>query len=442
MSIYIGLGANLDSSFGTPPQTLKHLIKTLPKYGIMVLKISRFFKNPAWPDPNDPAYTNACIEIETQYSPQDLMAQLLEIEEKYGRKRSVPNAPRPLDLDIIDYKGRCLDEENLTVPHKGMHERASVLLPLFDIAPNWQHPISKTPLYDLMDDLPDKDKSQTIPTSHIHHLFGNESVLMGILNVTPDSFHDGGAYNALDQSLVHAHEMIQEGAKIIDIGGESTRPGADIVPIDEEINRVVPVIKALSSDIKNQDITLSIDTRNAKTMEAALDAGATMINDVSALTHDPNSIDVAGAFDGPVCLMHMIKDPKSMQNKPTYKDVCTEVKETLSAHMTQCIKAGIAPERLIIDPGIGFGKTLEHNLSLLKNIDLFHDLGAPIMLGVSRKSFIEKICPNTPSQDRLPGSLSSSLYAYSKGVQIFRTHDVAETKQAFDVFSAIEKSCN
>lgn len=437
--IYIAIGANIDSPFGSPQQSLEHLETVLKGHGVHVLKSSRLFRNPAWPNPNDPEFLNGCLEVETTLSPQDLLETLLKIEQQFGRERAQKNAPRSLDLDIIDYKSEVIDNDHLQLPHSRLHERGFVLLPLFDIAPNWQH-LEGAKISELIEKLSPETIDQTIPMIHKNHAFKSAPILMGIVNTTPDSFHDGGQHNDIDKAVEHARRLIDEGAQIIDIGGESTRPGAKPVSIEEEIKRTAPVIAILAAETEHKGIQISIDTRNAKTMEAAIDAGADMINDVSALTHDPRALEVVTQFGGHVCLMHMQGSPETMQDEPQYNDAVTEVMEYLKHRIDTCLKVGISIDKITVDPGIGFGKTLDQNLQILNNLDHFHDLGVPVLLGTSRKSFIEKICANTPSEQRLPGSLTSNLIGLDKDIQIFRVHDVAETKQAFDVHYAIKKA--
>jgi dihydropteroate synthase len=258
-------------------------------------------------------------------------------------------------------------------------------------------------------------------------------ILMGIVNATPDSFSDGGIHFDAGSAIAHATAMIQAGAGIIDIGGESTRPGAVPVPADEEIRRVVPVIAGLRAT----GVTISIDTRNARTMQAALDAGATMINDVSALTHDPDSLAVAARATGPVVLMHMQGEPATMQQAPAYDDVVLDVYDALEARIAMALAAGIALDRIVVDPGIGFGKTVTHNLALLAGLSLFHGLGVPLLVGVSRKGFIARLSAGEPADGRLGGSLAAGLAAVSQGAQIIRVHDVPETLQALRVATAI-----
>lgn len=261
----------------------------------------------------------------------------------------------------------------------------------------------------------------------------SDPVLMGIVNVTPDSFSDGGEFFDADKAIAHALKLKEEGAHILDIGGESTRPGAAPITVEEELRRVLPVIEGL----KNCGAMISIDTRHAPVMKAAIEAGAAMVNDVSALTHDPNAVKFVADAGVYVCLMHMKGDPRTMQVEPTYEDVFAEVYAYLENRMEACVKAGVKQEWIMIDPGIGFGKNLRHNLILLNQIGKFQSLGVPVLLGASRKSFIERIVPTATKGHRLPGSLASCLAAYDRGIRHFRVHDVAETAQALSVYKAI-----
>lgn len=258
-------------------------------------------------------------------------------------------------------------------------------------------------------------------------------VLMGIVNVTPDSFSDGGLYFDSAKAIEHGLKLRAEGAAILDVGGESTRPGADPVSAAEEIDRVVPVLEGL----RGCGAVLSVDTRRANVMVAALLAGATFINDVSALTFDPATMRVVADSGATVCLMHMKGDPKTMQDDPCYNDVFGEVFSYLKGRIAACEAAGIKHERIMVDPGIGFAKNLSHNMTLLNRIGEFEALGVPLMLGASRKRFIETICPGTPAKARVPGSLAACIAAYGQGVRHFRVHDVAETVQALAVYRRI-----
>ncbi|MEL6683932.1 MAG: dihydropteroate synthase [Pseudomonadota bacterium] len=258
--------------------------------------------------------------------------------------------------------------------------------------------------------------------------------IMGILNVTPDSFSDGGQFNAPDRALDHALAMQAEGAAIIDVGGESTRPGAVEVQIEDEIARTAPVIAAIRAQ---SDVPISIDTRKAAVGTAALEAGATLINDVAAFTFDPELAVVAAKSDAPVCIMHAQGSPETMQDDPSYDDVLLDVYDFLEERIAAAVAAGIPRDQIVVDPGIGFGKTLEHNLILLRGIAMFHALGCPILLGASRKRFIGTIGGGQDATDRLGGSVAVALFAARQGVQILRVHDIFATKQALDLEWAI-----
>ncbi len=260
--------------------------------------------------------------------------------------------------------------------------------------------------------------------------------VMGIVNVTPDSFSDGGDAFEQGAAVARGLALAGQGAAIIDVGGESTRPGSKPVSSPEQISRIEPVIRALAG----KGLVVSVDTRSAEVMNAALEAGAAIINDVSALMGDPASLDVVAASQASVVLMHMQGDPQSMQNEPKYENVTQDVFEFLSRRIDVLAARGIEKTRIAIDPGIGFGKTLEHNLALLNQVDLFCELGCAILIGVSRKSFIAKLGKDEPAKDRLPGSLAAGLAAIAKGANILRVHDVAETMQAITVWQGIQNA--
>jgi dihydropteroate synthase len=255
--------------------------------------------------------------------------------------------------------------------------------------------------------------------------------VMGILNVTPDSFSDGGKYTQFDYALEQAKQMIADGATIIDIGGESTRPGAEAVSENDELARVIPVLKAIKQRF---NIVVSIDTSKASVMSAAIDAGADMINDVRALQNDGCLAAIANS-NVPVCLMHMQGIPKNMQNSPSYDHVINDIRVFFQQRIDTCISAGIARERLILDPGFGFGKTLEQNFYLLANLSKFNQLGLPLLVGLSRKSMIGNLL-NREVERRLAGSLATAIIAAQQGAHIIRVHDVQETVDALKVLKA------
>jgi dihydropteroate synthase len=262
-------------------------------------------------------------------------------------------------------------------------------------------------------------------------------VVMGILNVTPDSFSDGGDFVRLDAAVRQAEIICAAGAKILDIGGESTRPGAAIISVEEEINRVVPAIKAVRQIAAQYNVNISIDTRRAAVMQAAMDAGADIINDVSALAFDAAALPLVTKNNWPVVLMHMRGTPQDMQSYAQYQNVAQEVGDELGARITACRAAGIAAENICIDPGIGFAKTTTHNIALLQNLNDLQKLGKPILIGVSRKRFIGEITGADNPKDRAAGSLAAALFAVQQGANIIRTHEVAETVQTLKVWQAL-----
>ncbi|MBU1694278.1 MAG: dihydropteroate synthase [Verrucomicrobia bacterium] len=252
---------------------------------------------------------------------------------------------------------------------------------------------------------------------------GRRTLLMGVLNVTPDSFSDGGRFLDPKRAAEQARRMIAEGADLLDIGGESTRPGAAPVPADEELHRVLPVIEAIRA---GSDIPLSVDTRKAAVASRALEAGADIINDVSALTADPGMPEVAARYRAGVILMHMQGAPPTMQASPQYEQVVQEVRDYLAARLEALAACGLARESMAVDPGIGFGKTLEHNVQLLARLETLTALGRPLILGVSRKSFLGRITGREMG-DRLAGSLAAAAWAIARGAHVIRAHDIKET---------------
>jgi dihydropteroate synthase len=259
--------------------------------------------------------------------------------------------------------------------------------------------------------------------------------IMGVLNVTPDSFSDGGRHLALPDAVAGAWALAEAGADIIDVGGESTRPGADPVAPAAEIERVVPVIAALRADGFVGPI--SIDTRSAAVARAAFDAGADLFNDVSAMTHDAASLGLAAASGRPVCLMHARGDPKTMQDRPAYDDVLLDVADWLEARLAAAEAVGIGRERILVDPGIGFGKSVEHNIALVRGLAILHGTGCAILFGASRKRFIGAIGAAPDTAARVPGSLAVALEALRQGAQVIRVHDAAETRQALALWAAL-----
>lgn len=259
--------------------------------------------------------------------------------------------------------------------------------------------------------------------------------VMGILNVTPDSFSDGGRFSQLDAALRHARAMVDAGATLIDVGGESTRPGARMVSPLEELERVAPIVELIHREL---DVIISVDTSTPAVMREVARLGAGLINDVRSLRRE-GALDAAAATGLPVCLMHMLGEPGDMQDNPQYRDIVGEVGEFLVERVAQCAAVGITPDRIILDPGFGFAKNLQHNLSLFKHMDALHALGRPLLVGVSRKSMIG-LALNRPVGERLHGSLALAALAIVKGARILRVHDVAETVDVVRMLAAVESA--
>jgi dihydropteroate synthase len=258
-----------------------------------------------------------------------------------------------------------------------------------------------------------------------------DPLVMGIVNVTPDSFSDGGLFLDADVAIAHGRELSAEGAQILDIGGESTRPGAEPVGADEEIRRVIPVIEALS----REDVRISIDTTKASVAKRALDAGATIVNDVAAFRFDPEIASVTAEAGATCVLMHMLGEPRTMQRDPHYDEVVSDVKAFLEDRLAFATREGIPEERIWLDPGIGFGKTVEHNLELIARLDEIVAIGRPVVFGASRKSFLGKLT-GRQVDERLAGTIASNIIAYERGARVFRVHDVAPAVDALKVASA------
>jgi dihydropteroate synthase len=256
---------------------------------------------------------------------------------------------------------------------------------------------------------------------------------VGIVNVTPDSFSDGGWFYEADAAIAHGHALRAEGAAILDVGGESTRPGSDSVPLDEELRRVLPVVESLAGD----GASVSIDTRNAEVARRALAAGASFVNDVSALRHDPEMAGVVADAGVPLCLMHMLGEPKTMQDAPRYDDVVEDVARFLEGRLAAAVDAGVREEQVCLDPGIGFGKTVQHNLALLKAVPRLCAIGRPVMVGASRKRFIGTLTSRERADERTGGSIGAAVVAFLGGATFLRVHDVAPTVDALRVAAAV-----
>jgi dihydropteroate synthase len=264
-------------------------------------------------------------------------------------------------------------------------------------------------------------------------LAARRRLVCGILNVTPDSFSDGGRHDSLDRAVEHGCRLAAEGADLIDIGGESTRPGSRPPSLAEELDRVVPVVEALAREV---GVPLSVDTSRPEVMRAAVATGASMVNDVRALQR-PGALEAAAQLGVPVCLMHMQRSPETMQEDPRYQDVVTEVRTFLARRIAACLDVGVRPEHLVVDPGFGFGKTLSHNVELLASLGRLSSLGLPIMVGLSRKSMLGQLTGRAVG-NRLPGSLAAAVVAAQRGAAVLRVHDVAATRDVLAILDAVD----
>jgi dihydropteroate synthase/2-amino-4-hydroxy-6-hydroxymethyldihydropteridine diphosphokinase len=421
--ILIALGANLPSAEGAPRETLRRALASLAARGLPIVARSRLFLTEPVPRSSQPWYVNQVVAVRTDRAPEEILGTLLAVERQFGRERGERNAARALDLDLIAYRDLRLDTPELVLPHPRMQERAFVLAPLADIAPEWRHPVLGETAAALL--------ARTDRTGV--RALKDTPLLMGVVNVTPDSFSDGGRFETTEAAIAQAVSLMEAGADILDIGGESTRPGADPVPESEELDRVIPVIEGIRAE--NADVRISIDTSKAGVAEAALDAGADYVNDVTALRGDPDMAALVAEREAGVCLMHMLGTPRTTQAQADYDDVVADVKAFLAARIEAATAAGIALARIEVDPGIGFAKTVDHNLELLHRLGELTDLGRPIVLGTSRKSFLGKIT-GRETAERMPATLATVVMGYERGAEVFRVHDVAPARDALAVAAA------
>ena len=409
---------------------------------------------------DQPAFLNGAVEIHTDFSPHSFLYRLKRVEKHLGRNFSeITNGPRPVDLDILCYdhisndgssfSPMTVESSDLIVPHLGIQEREFVLAPLREVAGDaYNHPKLNRTIGDLFEDLVatnGEDAVRVLPLRGNRMLVFNETIIMGILNVTPDSFSDGGKWNtSIDIAVRRALEMVQEGAGIIDIGGESTRPGAKEISIKEQIQRTIPVIERIRQE---SDIPISVDTRHAAVAKAAIEAGADIVNDVSGGNFDPDMFATVAKLGVPFIMMHMRGTPETMQTKTDYEDVVVDVVNALFKRSNEAEKAGIPRWMQIVDPGIGFAKDIQGNLLLLKHTAMIRSklAGLPILLGTSRKGFIGKITGETFAEERDFGTISSCIAALCLGngplgCNILRVHNVKAMKQASQVMDAIRNA--
>ncbi|KAJ3208874.1 trifunctional dihydropteroate synthetase [Dinochytrium kinnereticum] len=440
---YIAVGSNL----GNKLANIQNAIETLSKAdSIKVLATSFLYETAPMYVQDQPAFLNAVFKIQTTLSPQDLLKLLKKTEADFGRDfGTVRFGPRSLDLDIIFFDNLELSDESLIIPHPRLAEREFVLRPLCDIAPNVEHPTLFKTCSQLLSLLSHSEGyvpnsiNRVFPIGSSLWALGQRTYVMGILNVTPDSFSDGGKFVAPDIAINHVKAMIDSGADIIDIGGQSTRPNAEEVSIEEEVSRVVPVIKEIRA--RGITVPISVDTYRGEVAKLAIEAGADMINDVSGATLDPSMIDYAASLKVPICLMHMRGTPKTMTQLTQYEnnDVVTSVKRDLSSRVSWAIQSGIYRWNIITDPGIGFAKTPAQSFELIRSLKKLTEaedesLGVPVLVGPSRKSFLSAgLNVKKEPEERVWGTAAACTASVAGGATFLRVHDVKEMRDVIDI---------
>ena len=443
--VIIALGSNLGDRHGQLIAALDRL-----RAQTRLIDLSAIYQTEPWGYVDQPRFLNAVCAIETDLSPRELLNTLKQIEIDLGREATFRYGPRTIDLDLLLFGDAITDEPDLQLPHPHMAERAFVLRPLLDIAPEAVHPILRHSIRQLAQhiDLAGVERWSLRPTLAGDFIFhwGRITYVMGIVNVTPDSF-SGDGVTAVEQALAQARQMQSDGAHMIDVGGESTRPSAAHVDAEEELRRVLPVIEAL----RREGIgPISIDTYKSEVARAALDAGAAIVNDVWGLRYDADMAALVAARATPLIVMHNRSKPQDAAFETrlggryigsTYENLLEDVKRELGESLALAEAAGIAAQRVIVDPGIGFGKTVAHNLELLDRIDELRALNHPILVGPSRKSFIGYTL-DAPVDQRVEGTAAAAVIAIARGADIVRVHDVAHMARAARMADAIVRREN
>lgn len=444
---YIGLGSNMGNCVENINEALR-----LFEPECRILDTSFLYETSPMYVVDQPNFINAACKIVTNLDPEELLVKLKNIESNMGRTQTIRYGQRPIDLDILFYDDIEYVSSTLTIPHQLMSEREFVLRPLCDIEKGVEHPklfrtcgqllshYLKSPSYS-----PDNYVNRILPIKNDKILkWSTKTFIMGIINVTPDSFSDGGLYINIDSALSHALKLVEEGADILDIGGCSTRPDADDVPIEEEINRVLPVIRAIRSSSNNtlSNIPISIDTFHSEVAEKAIQNGANIINDISGGLLDEKIYSISAKYNLPIILQHMRGTPKTMNQLTDYNDLILDISNELYERVKAAINAGVKRWNIIIDPGIGFAKKFDQNLEILKRLKEFNGKnslleGFPSLIGASRKNFIGKVIDQPIPQNRNWGTAAACTAAISADVDILRVHDVKEMLDVVKVADSI-----
>jgi len=441
-TLQLSLGTNL----GYRAQNLQQALNGLNHF-MTITAISPIYKTPPWgPIQNQPDYYNMCATAECDLQPLQLLDQIKELEQEIGRLAGERWGPRLIDIDLLFYGDTILETERLIIPHKQAAGRAFVLVPLHDIAPNVVHPINKQSVTQMLAQV-DTNGIEQIDHITLHRpltskpatlfAWGERTHIMGILNATPDSFSGDGVIETtadfVARAVAQAEQFVADGADIIDIGGESTRPGGETVDGAKELARVLPVIKAVRQALPHT--VISIDTYRPSTAEAALEAGANWINDIWGLQYDPRMAEVTANAGCPIIMMHNGRNRPRLDKDDGaggyygyfhYNDLLGEIGAELGQAAEQALTAGIAPQNIILDPGVGFGKTAPQNIELIGRMGQLKSLGYPLLLGASRKGFIGKYLGNLPAHQRVEGTAATTSVGIVQGADIIRVHDVKE----------------
>ncbi|CAI5723595.1 unnamed protein product [Hyaloperonospora brassicae] len=440
--VYAALGTNL----GDKVLNLEHALAMLSREVGPLQATSRLYSTAPQYVENQPGFLNLVATFQTDLSPPQLLKTFKSIEREVGRTPSLRWGPRLIDVDILFYEDLELkaqtEEGPLIIPHERIAERDFVLAPMCDLAPDWLHPVLQVSMQDLYDKLRASEQRHVAPTSMLPVIkrapwsLGSKTFVMGIVNVTPDSFSDGAEMETVATAVQKALEMERAGVDIIDIGGESSRPGADVVTEEEELKRVLPVIRGIR---EKSDIAISIDTTKAEIARQAIHGGANVVNDISAGLKDDAMLAVVAKLRVPIVLMHMRGTPQTMTCLKEYDDVVAEVAEVLCARLAAAEAAGIFRWNVILDPGIGFAKGRVLNLRLLRKLAKIKQMcrGSPFLVGSSRKGFIGEICGRPEPKDRVYGTAATCCAAIEQGADILRVHDGAEMVDVAKMSDAI-----
>lgn len=452
--IYLGLGSNLGDRLANLERARYALA---PQFALE--SVSAVYETDPWGYQDQPRFLNQVLGGTTQLSPSDLLRHIKEIETALGRKAILRYGPRLIDIDILFFDNLIVEEPGLTIPHPRLEERPFMLVPLHDLAPELRHPGHGRSVSEMVmaigasaDDYRRYDNGASLHTAELEigaqrFEWGSRTYLMGIINVTPDSFSGDGLLehaNPTAAALQQATEFLEAGADLIDVGGQSTRPGSEQIDPDFEIQRVAPIIEALANEL---DAVISVDTFNHQVARAALDRGAQMVNDVWGLRADPDMAGLIAEREIPVVIMHNRLTPQSAELAERlggryvgveYDDLLEDIRTELLDSVSLAHAAGIPDRHILLDPGIGFGKTVAQNLELLDRTDRIRELGYPVLLGPSRKSFIGYTL-DLPPHDRLEGTAAAVAIGIARGADIVRVHDVREMARVARMADAITR---